>query len=174
MNTQLLFSILLGIVLLAWISYRQFTWRAVREGRVWMLPAILAVVGIGILAQSNQTVTAVDLGLLAFEILISVGTGTAMGMLARFRVAKPAAVPDGQAAAPAGRGLETRTGWLGLVLWLVFIAARVGFAFWGHAVDAALLESSGAILIVLGFNRGARALVLDLRATRLARDLAAA
>jgi len=173
MNTQLLFSILLGIVLLAWISYRQFTWRAVREGRVWMLPAILAVVGIGILAQSNQTVTAVDLGLLALEIVISVGTGTAMGMLARFRVARPAAAAA-PAAAPRSRGLETRTGWLGLVLWLVFIAARVGFAFWGHAVGAALLESSGAILIVLGFNRGARALVLDLRATRLARDLATA
>ena len=43
-----------------------------------------------------------------------------------------------------------------------------------QSMGAEALESSGAIVLVIGLNRAARALVLDLRANRLRHDLAVA
>jgi len=175
MNLQQYLPYLLIVLVLARVVWAQFTWRRMREGRIWVLPGILVVVGIVLFVSEATVVTPLDLGLLAVEAVISIGTGLAMGRLARFRTAdvQADAAPD----APADRtekGIESRTGWLGLALWLVVIAVRVGFGFWGHSLGAIALESSGAIVLVIGLNRAARALVLDLRVRRLRSDLVAA
>jgi len=175
MNLQQYLPYLLIVLGLARVVWAQFTWRRMREGRVWILPGILLVVGLVFFRSETTAITPLELGLLAIEALLSIGTGLAMGRLARFRTAEVQA--DAAPAAPAGRtekGIESRTGWLGLALWLVVIAIRVGFAFWGHAIGATALESTGAIVLLLGLNRAARALVLDLRVRRLRSDLVAA
>lgn len=174
MNLQQYLPAVIGVLVLARVVWAQFTWRPVREGRIWVLPGILLIIGIVTLMQGATAVTALDFELLGLEAVISIGSGLAMGALARFRVADVQA--DAAPGAPAGRtvkGLESRTGWLGLVLWLVVIGARIGIGFWGHSIGASLVESSGAILLTLALNRGARALLVDLRAGRLRQDLAA-
>jgi len=175
MNTELVIEIGLAVLLVVWIAYRQFTWRPVRVGRVWLLPGILAVVGIAQFARTpDLVVTPLDLVLLAIEAVVGVGIGIAMGALARFRVADiEADAAPGSAPGRTVRGLESRTGWIGLVLWLVVIGLRIGLGVWGAHDGAVLVESPAVILISLALNRGARAVVLDLRARRRLEALAA-
>ncbi|GAA2078456.1 hypothetical protein GCM10009840_11780 [Pseudolysinimonas kribbensis] len=163
---------LLGVALLVWIVYRQMTWTAVDVGRMWRMPAILGLVGVVTLVSSGSTkaLTAVDLGLLALELAVAVVTGALMGFVATFRpitekglAAWRARRRPGDAAEPT---TESRTGWIGLVLWIVMVAVRVGLGFWGHSLGSALAESSGVILLVLAVNRGLRTLVFSLRHDR--------
>ncbi len=168
MNPQLVIEIVLGVALVGWIAYRQFTWRPVRVGRVWLLPAILLVVAVVQFARSPvEAVTVLDVVLFVVEVVVGVGVGAAMGALARFREADiEADAAPSSAPGRTVRGLESRTGWIGVVLWLVVIGMRVGLGIWGAHNGAELLETPGVIVLALAINRGARAGVLDLRARR--------
>jgi hypothetical protein len=171
MSTETLTSILIGVLLLGWISYRQLTWTPVVPERMWRMPVILGIIGVITLVQSNAfaRVTGMDLGALAIELVISIGLGVAMGALAHFRpmsddsrtayAAKNAARPRGSLPA-----LETRNGWFGMALWLVLIAVRVGGEFWAHATGSTLLTSTGLILLTVAVNRAVRILVITQRA----------
>ncbi len=161
----------LGVVLLIWILYRQMTWRAVDVARMWRMPAILGLIGLISLVSTGgmKNLTGTDVGLLAIELAVAVGAGALMGLVAVFRPI----TEQGLAAWRAGRRsdgpeptTESRTGWIGLVLWLVMIAVRVGLGFWGHSLGSALAESSGVILLVVGVNRAARTLVFSMRHDR--------
>ena len=185
MNTSLVINIVIGVALLIWISYRQLTWTPVVPQRMWRMPAILAIVGLFLLVQDNAFahVTALDVAVLAIELIISLGLGVAMGALAHFRpmsddartayAAKNAARVQG--VLPA---LEARNGWFGMALWLVLIGVRVGGEFWAHANNSSLLMSTGVILFTIALNRGVRILVITQRAARhaavVARDSVAA
>ena len=173
MNSSTLLSIVIGLALLVWISYRQLTWTPVVPSRMWRMPGILAIVGLVLLVQNNAFahVTGSDLAILAIELVISLGLGAAMGALAHFRP-----MSDDSRRAYAARNaarvqgvlpaLETRNGWFGMALWLVLIAIRVGGEFWAHANNSALLMSTGVILLTVALNRGVRILVIVLRAER--------
>lgn len=173
MNTSTLLDIVIGLALLIWISYRQLTWTPVVPQRMWRMPVILAIIGVVLLAQDNAFahVTGTDLAILAIEVVISLGLGAVMGLLAHFRpmsddshrayAAKNAARVQG--VLPA---LETRNGWFGMALWLVLIATRVGGEFWAHANNSTLLMSTGVILLTVALNRGVRILVITQRAER--------
>lgn len=173
MSTENLTQLLIGLALLVWISYRQLSWTPVVPQRMWRMPVILGVVGLFLLIQNNAFthVTGADLAVLAIELVISLGLGAAMGLLAHFRpmsddartayAAKNAARVQG--VLPA---LETRNGWFGMALWLVLIATRVGGEFWAHAHDSTLLMSTGLILLTVALNRGVRILVITQRAER--------
>lgn len=163
---------LLGVALVVWIVVRQMTWTAVDIGRMWRMPLILGGVGVITLVSSGsaKALTAADLGLLAIELAVAIVTGALMGFVAVFR-------PISEKALAAWRlrrrsdgapdpTTETRTGWVGLVLWLVLIAVRVGLGFWGHSIGSAIAESSGVILLVVGVNRAVRTLVFSLRHDR--------
>jgi len=160
MSVPALSQLVLGVLLVGWIASRQLAWRPLDPRRSWTMPIVLAGAGLVVLASSAPAaVRPVDLGFLALELAVSVAIGAVMGAIAVFR--------------DADRGLETRTGWLGLVLWIVLIAARVGLGFWGAAAGAELAESAGVILLVVGVNRVVRLLVVLGRARRRLEAVAA-
>lgn len=173
MTTDTLLDIALGIALLCWIGYRQLTWTAVAPERMWRMPAILAIIGVVSLFPNGGVgrVTTGELGILAVEATVSIGLGVAMGMLARFRpisernLARFTARSGGRATTAPTR--ENRTGWLGMALWLVLIAARICGEFYAHMTGSALLMSVGVILLTIALNRATRILVITQRAARI-------
>jgi hypothetical protein len=163
---------LLGVVLVVWICWRQLTWTAVNVARMWRMPLILGIAGVATLVSSGSAakLTGVDLGLLAIEGAVAVGTGALMGAIAVFRPISEKALVAWR---NRGRGdmtveptLESRTGWVGVLLWVVLLAARVGLALLGHALGSAIAESSGVILLVVAVNRIVRTAVFAMRLDR--------
>jgi hypothetical protein len=158
MSVQLVANVLVGIALVAFLAYRQATWRSLDPARIWRTPIVMAVVGVVVLAQTGATITTADVVFLGLEALVTVVVGLTMGRITRFRTVD---VPDG-----AGRTLQSRTGWTGAGLWVLLIAVRIGLDVLGGHLGAHLLTSTGTILLVLALNRAARAVVLDQRIPR--------
>ena len=173
MTSQTVLSIVIGLALLVWISYRQLTWTPVVPDRMWRMPGILVIVGLFLLVQENAYVSVggTDIAVLAIELAISIGLGAAMGALAHFRPMSDDR-RTAYAAANAARvqgvlpALETRNGWFGMALWLVLIAVRVGGEFWAHATGSTLLTATGVIVLTVAVNRAVRILVITQRAPR--------
>lgn len=175
MTTSNVTDIIIAIALVVWIMYRQFTWQLASLAKLWKMPVILAAVGILMLAQSQSltAITPIDIGILAVELIISLGLGAAMGSMARFR-ARPQTAADvasrrnpSGAFNPAVTVIESRTGALGAALWLVLIAIRIGIEIAvNHYFYSAFLSSTGTILLVVAANRVARALVVAGRMER--------
>jgi hypothetical protein len=84
---QNLANILIGLALVGWIVYRQITWRIVSISKMWKKPLILGAVGIVTLSQAKNVhqITALDLGVLVIELVISLAIGAVMGKIAVFR-----------------------------------------------------------------------------------------
>ncbi|GAA4160480.1 hypothetical protein GCM10022286_16550 [Gryllotalpicola daejeonensis] len=184
MNVNLQYGLdaLLGIAVIAWICYRQMTWRVVDPARMWRGPIIFAIIGAGIIVTGQQAVTLrpTDIALLAVELVISLGVGATMGAIARFRPLtreRAAAYEqrrrpgrDGQALAPVE--YESRTSWVGVALWIVLIAVRVGVELFARHLGAEATASTGVILLVLAANRAARVGVLAWRLDQHRQSLA--
>jgi tellurite resistance protein TehA-like permease len=175
MNISTVADILIAIAVLCWITYRQFTWQLASPSRLWRMPAILAVVGLVMLAQTKSlaNVQPVDLLILVGELVLALGLGAIMGSLARFRTrAQRASDVSRRSDAradfdPSTTVTETRTGALGAALWIVLILVRVGIELLtAHYFPSALLASTGTILLVIAANRAARALVVTLKLER--------
>jgi hypothetical protein len=165
MSVQLIANVVIGLALVGFLAYRQMTWQYVDPSRIWRLPLVLGIVGVVMLANtgSGVTVTSTDVVFLGVEVLLSVAIGLVMGRITTFRQAPQ---PDGR-----GRTLQTHTGWLGGVLWLVLIAVRIGLDVLGAHLGAHLLTATGTILLTVAVNRAARALVVDQRIPGRARGM---
>lgn len=179
MTIQTLANILIGVALVGWIVYRQLTWRIVSVSRMWRLPLIMAGVGLVMLAQTKDAhrISAMDLAVLIVELVISLGVGALMGRIAVFRPREISADERRDRRDRDGRGdprerrltdgtetvLETRTGWLGLVLWIVLIAVRIGLDVVASHMGAALVTATGVILLMIAANRVARVFVFAAR-----------
>jgi hypothetical protein len=165
MSIGMLGNILLILVLVGWIAFRQLSWRPVVISRMWRMPAIMAVIGIYMLSRSGSgiKITSLDIGFLALEVVVSLVIGALMGKIAQFR---PIANPDTSAEHPAL--METRTGGVGMALWLVMIAVRVGIDVIATMQGDQLASSVGIILILLAANRAARVGVIAYRLDRRA------
>lgn len=167
-----LLEALLGVVGIVLICARQLTWTAVSVQRMWRMPIILGAVGVFTLMTTGSKValTAADLGLLAIELVAAVITGAAMGWIAVFRPISPKALAAWRARRRRDDSgeptVESRTGWIGIVLWVVLIAVRIGLAILGHSMGSALAESSGVILLVIAANRAVRTLIFTARHDR--------
>ncbi|MBN9612407.1 MAG: hypothetical protein J0H64_02890 [Actinobacteria bacterium] len=171
---QLIGNGLLIAVLLVWVGYRQTTWRVVDPARMLRLPALLGIAGIAILVNGRGTValTGVGFAMLAIELVLSLGVGALMGAISRFRAMTPEAITAygagrnrrGSTGAPVS--LEARTGWFGLALWIVLIAARIGIGVLAHQLGATALASTGVILLMVAANRAARVGVIIARSSR--------
>lgn len=166
MSLQLLGNALLIVVLIGWVGYKQLVWRPVVVARMWRGPAIFAVVGAVMLVQQVKPsqLTALDLAVVVGEVLLSLGVGAWMGAIARFR---PLAQPlltgkDGRDVAE----YESRTGVLGLVLWIAVIAVRVGVDVVAAQAGSHLVSATGMILLVFAANRAARTAVFAARLDR--------
>lgn len=174
MTVQLLANALLIVALLCWIGYRQVTWQPVSIARMWRMPIVLGLVGLFTLTGGSVVIhlTTLDLAIFLIEIVISLGVGAAMGAMATFRpLSREAAEAKASRSARRGGGLvptlESRTGWIGLVLWIVLIAVRVGLDVYATSLGSQLAASAGMIFIMFAANRAARVLVFAYRVDRL-------
>jgi hypothetical protein len=188
---QTIANILIGFILVAWIVWRQLQWRIVSISRMWRLPLIIGIVGVAMLSQQKNIhlLSAVDVAVLVIELVISLGIGAVMGKIAVFR---PRNIRPGDPGDPLnGRGsgrrdrfaggddrdrvervlnadgtetvLESRTGWLGLALWIVMILVRIGIDAIASDMGSVLASATGVILVMVAANRLARTFVFAAR-----------
>jgi len=172
-NLQYVLDGAIGVAAIAWICYRQMTWRVVDPARMWRGPLIFAIVGAGIIVTGSKsvTLTPTDIALLAVELVVSLGIGAAMGAIAHFRLLSPERAAAYEERRRAGRNggaasaveYESRTSWVGVALWVVMIAVRVGIELFAQHIGSAASASTGIILLVLAANRAARTAVLAWR-----------
>lgn len=189
---QTIANILIGFILVAWIVWRQLQWQIVSISRMWRLPLIIGIVGVVMLSQQKDIhrLSAVDVAVLVVELVISLGIGAVMGKIAVFR---PRNIRPGDPGDPlngpgSGRRdrlaggsadrdrvervlnadgtetvLESRTGWLGLALWIVMILVRVGIDAIASDMGSVLAAATGVILVMIAANRLARTFVFATR-----------
>lgn len=165
MNSLNFLQVLLGLGAIAWICFRQLTWRPVDPSRSWRGPLIFGIIGLASLSETTARITPVDLGLVVVELLLAAGAGAAMGRLAHFRPATDAARSRAAASrrGPTEITTENRTGWLGLALWVGLIAVRIVLDVGSHRLGYELVSATGMIFIVVAVNRAVRALVISSR-----------
>lgn len=162
MNLDAIGNALLIIVLIGWLGYRQTTWRAVSPGRMWRTPAIMAVVGIALMAQTSVALEPLDVAVMVIELGISLGVGAWMGAIARFRPYRGGeSATDGTTPA-----YESRTGWWGLALWLIVLITRIVIDVVASGMGAHAATSMGVILLLFAANRAARTAVILARVDR--------
>src|ERR1700712_1425815 len=156
MNVQLIVNALVITVLVGYMGLRQLNWRPVELARMWRAPLIMGVIGVVSLANSTSitNLSTFDVAVLAFEIIVSLGVGSAMGVMARFRPITAAGLA--MAHENGGATLESRTGWWGFALWMAFIALRIGIDVGAGAMGSQIASSTGVILLLLAANRAAR------------------
>jgi len=152
MNTSYLFDLLIGLAVIAYLCTRQLSWRPVDPARIWKMPLVLGVAGVVLLARQQVTIRPVDLVILIVSGAAALVSGTVMGRIARLR---PSAADP--------RLVESRTGWLGVAVWLGLVLLRVVLDVIGHRMGSDVAISTGSILLVLAINRAANALVLTAR-----------
>lgn len=160
MDLQSLLNILIPIALVIFIGVRQVRWSALAEGSIWRLPIIMIVIGVFTIGKSGtiDSLSTADVALLSVEVVISVAFGCVMGLITKVR---PLQVVTEKAR------FESSAGWLGLVLWVIFIAIRVGFGIYASQSGSVIGASTGIILVMVGINRAARGAVMATRLTRL-------
>lgn len=135
-------DVLLVIVILALILFRQLSWR--RLSRMVRVAVVIIVLGTMLLplqlgdAEISWSAAIVAIVLI---VIVSLVGGWVMG-----RFAEVATGPDGQ--------VRMRGGWLGVVLWIGFIALRIGMDLGLAAVvSSEMARASGLLLISIGLAR---------------------
>jgi len=140
--------VLAVIAIIVFVVGQQLVGGALRGKRTVVLPAVLT--GIGIVEIHGSHPHVMDVLLLAVSGLIAVAVGVGLGAMTR---------------------LERREGYLwaqlpkcGLWLWGALIVSRLVVAGIAHAAGAEAAAGTAAILLMLGLNRAAQALVVVPRA----------
>lgn len=138
----------IGIVV--YVIGRQLVGGSVSGKRLIVLPAVLTVIGILDLSGHGSHPGATDIVLLIVSAVIAIAIGLGLGAITR---------------------LQRRDGYLwgqlpkqGLWLWGALIASRLLIIGIAHASGAHVAAGTTAILLMLGLNRGAQALVFASRA----------
>jgi hypothetical protein len=153
MNSVL--DLVLAVAVIVYICAKQVSWRPVDPSRLFRLPLILGAAGIVTMPRQHTGLHPVDVAILGLSAVLALASGTLMGRIARFRPS------------PADPRLtESRTGWLGVAIWIGLVAARVALDVAGHRLGSDLAVSTGSILLVLALNRLAGALVISARLSR--------
>ena len=166
MTVQTLTNAILILLLIGWVGYRQMTWRPVSIAKMWRFPAIMSVVGVVLIVQQVKpsALTPLDIAVVAGELVLSLGVGAWMGAIAHFRPLESPVQLGSDARYVAA--YESRTGVLGLVLWVLVIAVRVGVDVLASAAGLHLVTATGVILLVFAANRAARTAVFAARLDR--------
>ncbi|MEU4236061.1 hypothetical protein [Actinoplanes sp. NPDC026619] len=148
-------DLLLGLAVIAYICSKQLSWRPVDPASMFKLPLILGAAGVISLARQTTEIHPIDVVILGLSAVFALASGTLMGRIARFRES------------PTKPGLvESRTGGLGVAIWVGLVLVRVALDLAGHAMGSDLAVSTGSILLVLALNRIASALVVSARQPR--------
>jgi len=166
MTVQTLTNALLILLLICWVGYRQLTWRPVSIAKMWRFPAIMSVVGIVLIVQQVKpsAVTLLDIAVVAGELVLSLAVGAWMGAIAHFRPLESPVQLGSDARYIAS--YESRTGVLGMVLWVLVIAVRVGVDVLASMAGSHLVTATGVIFLVFAANRAARTAVFAARLDR--------
>jgi hypothetical protein len=152
MTSSTLTDLLIGLAVIVYLCSRQLRWRPVDGARMWKMPFLLGAAGVISIARQNATFHPVDVAILGLSAVFALISGVLMGRIARFRPS------------PADPRLtESRTGALGIVIWIGLIAVRVALDLVGHHLGSDLAVSTGSILLVLALNRAASAVVVSAR-----------
>jgi hypothetical protein len=155
MTSTAALNVLLGLAIVVYICSKQLTWRPVDPARMLKLPLILGAAGIISMASRHTAIHPIDVVILGLSAVFALASGTLMGRIARFRPS------------PADPRLtESRTGVLGIAIWLGLVAVRVTLDVAGHQLGSDIAISTGSILLVLALNRFASALVVSARRPR--------
>lgn len=175
-SLQLVTNTIVIVAVVGLVAYRQMTWRAVDPARMWRLPVILGIVGVATLGSMTnvKSLTGLDIGILLGELVISLALGAVMGVIARIRPLTADGIRlyrDAHANDRRPTGglvtMETRTGWLGLALWVALIVIRIGVDALAGMAGSHLAASTGVILLMVAANRLARVAVIMYRAARV-------
>jgi hypothetical protein len=143
-------TVLVAVGIIVYVIGQQLAGAALTGKRVVVLPAVLSVIGIVDIGSSKSRPDATDIVLLVVSAAIAIAVGAGLGAMTR---------------------LERRDGHLwaqlpkqGLLLWGGLIASRLVIAGIAHAADAHVAAGTTVILLTLGLNRVAQALVIVPRA----------
>ena len=143
------------IVGITFVFVRQFIWRSARLDRMLRMPVIVTGAGIvflnielarGVASVPADWLIVAELGLVAT-------TGTAMGYATHFRRVR--------------EDLHYRLTGVGIILWAVFVAVRIGNFALANTLGANLADATGLILLSFGINRLAAITVVRRRALAL-------
>jgi len=145
-----LLTVVVAVGLIAYLIGQQVAGTALRGKRVVALPAVLTVIGIADISSSKVHPGATDIVLLVIGAVIAIAVGLGLGAMTR---------------------LERRDGSLwaqlpmrGLWLWGGLIVSRLVIVGIAHESGASVAAGTSAILLTLGLNRVAQALVVVPRA----------
>jgi hypothetical protein len=143
-------TVLATIGVIAYVIGQQVAGGALSGKRLVVLPAVLTVIGIIDISGSKVHPDATDIVLLAVSAATAIGTGAGLGTMTH---------------------LERRDGHLwaqlpkqGLWLWAGLIISRLAIIAIAHGAGAHVAAGTAAILLMLGLNRAAQALVVVPRA----------
>ena len=143
-------TVLVAIGIIVYVIGQQLVGSALSGKRLVVLPAVLTVIGILDISGHNSHPGATAIVLLVVGAAIAIATGAGLGAIMR---------------------LERRDGYLwaqlpkqGLWLWGGLFISRLVIAGIAHAAGAHVAAGTTAILLVLGLNRAAQALVVVPRA----------
>ncbi|MBV9817806.1 MAG: hypothetical protein JOZ07_05585 [Solirubrobacterales bacterium] len=129
---------------------QQLVGSALSGKRVVVLPAVLTVIGILDISGHNSHPNATDIVLLIVSAAVAIATGAGLGAITRLQRR------DGH--------LWAQLPLAGLWLWGALIASRLVVTGLAHAAGAHVAAGTTAILLTLGLNRAAQALVIVPRA----------
>lgn len=155
MSTQTILTILIGIAVLIFISFRQMRWQ--QPARQVRMPLILAVVGViqAVNTWNNallSKLSVMDFALIGIELCFAVLGGWLMGRLSQV--------------ATVNGSTQTRLRPVGLAVWFGFIALRIGMATLGGFLGAALASNAAVILFMVAIVKGIQVLVVRERIAR--------
>jgi hypothetical protein len=145
-----LLTALAAIGIIVYVIGQQIIGAPLRGKRTVVLPLVLTVIGAAELSGHGSHPGSTDIVLLAVSAATAIAVGLSLGAMTR---------------------LERRDGYLwaqlpkrGLWLWAGLFASRLTIAVVAHGVGAHVAAGASAILLVLGVNRVAQALVVVPRA----------
>ena len=141
-----LLTVLAAIGIVVYVIGQQVVGTAVSGKRLVVLPAVLTVIGIAELSGHGSHPGATDIVLLVVSAAIAITIGAGLGMMTRLERR------DGHLWAQ----LPTR----GLWLWGALLVSRLAMTGIAHGTGAHVAAGTSAILLMLGLNRAAQALVL--------------
>jgi hypothetical protein len=143
-------TVLAAIGIVVFLIGQQIIGAPLRGKRAVVLPLVLTVIGAAQLGGHGTHVGGADIVLLSVSAVIAVAVGLCLGAITR---------------------LERRNGHLwaqlpkrGMWLWAGLIASRLIITLVAHGTGAHVAGGASAILLVLGLNRVAQALVVAPRA----------
>jgi hypothetical protein len=150
-------TVVIGLAIIAFITYRLSQWQSVRPSRLLRMPLILAVLGVISLAGSSQQLlhwhpAVLDLAILGAELTIGVVAGWLIGRLTEIRT--------------FADGTKSKLVPVGIAVWLGFIAIRIGFGVAASMLGASLAALPGLTLIVLAVVKGVQGLMVHGRVVR--------